>query len=128
MPDPVAWQERIAEIRALDYTRADPETLEAIKRAIRRCPYAVVSDAIMHINGCWEFGERYDLCLSALMADGSIRPKAYGIFDINRKMLPLEEVKSALNIPLVSTTPIRREPKLAEVPKAEPEPDQFSLF
>jgi hypothetical protein len=116
---------------------ADPATLEDIKGRIRRSPYPYVNEAMMRINGRLIQTEEYRACLEALLAGGYLQPHERG-FLINRRLLPRVEVKSVLDIPLVSSVPIvRREAPAPVAPpartvvvvrKSEPPPPQWELF
>jgi hypothetical protein len=110
-----------------------PAVLEDVKRRIRRCPFPIVSEAIMRINGEFIQSDDYKLCLNALLSGGFLEAREVG-FLINRRLLPREEVVSVLDIPLVSAHPVaRREtpapPAIAvKVRVSEPPPPQWELF
>ena len=117
----------------------DRSVLEDIKLRIRRCPYPLVSEAIMRINGEFVQTAEYNLCLEALLAGGYLTRQEKG-FQINRRLLPRIEVKSVLDIPLVWSRPAERR-EVPEVPRevrparaipaahvSEPPPNQWELF
>ena len=115
----------------------DPAVLEDVKLRIRRCPYPLVSEAIMRINGEFVQGPEYNLCLEALLSGGYLTRQEKG-FLINRRLLPRIEVKSRLDIPLVWSRPVERREvpevrpavrrSIPAAPVSEPPPNQWELF
>lgn len=120
------WQKHIEYLRSLPCENADPETLEQVETAIRRCPYGSISDAIMRINGGWLCGLKYDLCLASLLQFGCIEPSGFGVFRINRQKIPQIEVSNQLaEMITISDKPILDKGKSA---MSEPPPVQWGFF
>lgn len=90
------WKAHVESLRTMDCRAVDPKLLLEVERAIRRCPYPSVSDAIMQINGGWICGRDYDLCLAALLQADCLEPSGFGVFRIDRRKLPQIEVENLL--------------------------------
>ncbi len=91
------WKVRVEMLMSMRCEMVDAEDLAGVQLAIRRCPYGSVSDAIMRLNsGCWLFGERYDLCLAALLRNGYLEAGGFGVFRIDRVLLPQIKVYNAM--------------------------------
>ena len=121
-----AWKLHVENLRTMDCSAVDPVKLQEVERAIRRCPYSSVSDAIMQINGGWLCGREYDLCLAALLQADCLEPSGFGVFRIDRRKLPQIEVENVLADAItISTVPL----VIAETkPASAPPPTQWALF
>ena len=112
---------------------SEAEVLEDVKGRIRRCPYPVVSGAIMRINGRFIDGDEYRLCLEELLSGGFLQKAEKG-FLINRRLLPQIVVESQWDLLLVSDKPFARRETPAppaipvRVRVSEPPPPQWELF
>lgn len=122
-PDEVRteWSKHVEYLRALPCENVDPAILDEVERAIRRCPYPSICDAVMQINGGWLCGLAYDLCLAWLLQNDCIEPSGFGVFRIDRRKLPLIEVENLIADGIDEALGRRR---------ARPEPQTFqgSLF
>lgn len=116
-----AWKLHVENLRTMDCSAVDPVKLQEVERAIRRCPYSSVSDAIMQINGGWLCGREYDLCLAALLQADCLEPSGFGVFRIDRRKLPQIEVENELAdaitisrapLPIADTTPASGAPPI----------------
>lgn len=87
-----AWVEHVSQLKTMPCENVDPDTLAEVERAIQRCPYDSVSDAVMQINGGWLCGLKYDLCLAWLLQAGCLEPSGFGVFRVNRRKLPRIDV------------------------------------
>lgn len=121
------WREHVEMLKNLPCENVEPDILDAVEMAIRRCPYDSVSDAVMQINGGWICGAKYDLCLAWLLQAGCIEPSGFGVFRVDRKKLPRIEVENRLADAITIST-IRPQVPAVKMPVGEPTPTQWDLF
>jgi hypothetical protein len=117
-----AWAEHVAYLKTLPCENIDHDTISEVERAIQRCPYDSITDAILQINGGWLCGLKYDMCLAFLLQAGCLEPSGFGVFRIDRRKLPRIEVSH----PLVEA--MERAMRPAEPKEQQYVPTQFDLF
>lgn len=118
------WRQRIEQLKTATLVPSVLD-LEGAKQAIRNAPEGFITDAMLQINNNWLCGDRYDAVLSALLRDGFIVPRAFGIFTVDRRKLPFEDSGYILNVPKVSGGAA---PVIAPKVTSEPPPAQWDLF
>lgn len=118
------WKAHVETLRTMDCSGVNPMLLVEVERAIRRCPYPSVSDAVMRIQGGWICGRDYDLCLAALLRAECLEPSGFGVFRIDRQKLPQVEVEN----PLADAIALGSQRSVVPAPVSDPPPIQWGLF